>query len=213
MYIVIIGCGRFGSTVAKELSKENHDVVVIDRDEENLKRLGTDGSFNGQRIRGVEFDTGVLMEAGIDNADIFLALTPDDNKNIMAVEIAKKIYGVKRVISRVSNLSMESIYKDLSIDIINPVNVSVDILKLRLFSNENLNVAVLDNDLTIEEIPVKTNSMGKVEDIESKYKCVVSAILRNDKFKIASKQEILQLGDKIICTINKKERDMLIASI
>lgn len=127
MYIVIVGCGRLGSSLAMEFSNEGHDVVIIDNVEENLERLGS--GFNGRRIKGVEIDNYTLVEAGINNADVFLALTPDDNINIMASQIAKNIHGVKTVIARNSDPSREFIYSKLGIEFISPVKLAMDVIK------------------------------------------------------------------------------------
>lgn len=132
MHAIIVGCGRLGSTIARYLGEDGHDVVIIDNDRERLNNV--ESSFNGIKIKGIEFDTDTLMEAGIDKADIFLALTPDDNKNIMACKIAKDIFGVKKVIGRVSNLNMESAYVDLGIDVINPIKLAVNSLNKKMFS-------------------------------------------------------------------------------
>lgn len=130
MYIVIIGCGRLGSNLAMELSSEGHDVVIIDNVEENLERLGS--GFNGIRIKGVEFDNSILLEAGISNADVFLAMTPDDNINIMASQIARNIHGVRKVIARVSDPSREFIYNTLGIETINTVKLGAELIKNKI---------------------------------------------------------------------------------
>ena len=130
MYIVIVGCGRLGSNVAMDYSKEGHDVAIIDNIEGNLDRLGS--GFNGRRIKGVEIDNYTLIEAGINNADIFLALTPDDNINIMASEIAKNIHGVKTVIARNSDPSREFIYNKLGIDCISAVKLTSNEIKSKI---------------------------------------------------------------------------------
>jgi len=130
MYIVIIGCGRLGSNLAIEYSKEGHDVAIIDNIEENLDRLGS--GFNGRRIKGVEIDNYTLIEAGINNADIFLALTPDDNINIMASQIAKNIHGVTTVIARNSDPSREFIYNRLGIECISAVKLVTNEIKNKI---------------------------------------------------------------------------------
>ena len=130
MYIVIVGCGRLGSNLAMEYSKEGHDVAIIDNIEGNLDRLGS--GFNGRRIKGVEIDNYTLIEAGINNADIFLALTADDNINIMASEIAKNIHGVKTVIARSSDPSREFIYNKLGIDSVSAVKLTSNEIKNKI---------------------------------------------------------------------------------
>lgn len=130
MYIVIVGCGRLGSNLAMEYSNEGHDVAIIDNMEGNLDRLGS--GFNGRRIKGVEIDNYTLIEAGINNADIFLALTPDDNINIMASQIAKNIHGVKTVIARNSEPSREFMYNKLGIDCISAVKITSNEIKNKI---------------------------------------------------------------------------------
>lgn len=130
MYIVIIGCGRLGSNLAMEYSKQGHDVAIIDNIAGNLDRLGS--GFNGRRIKGVEIDNYTLIEAGINNADIFLALTPDDNINIMASQIAKNIHGVKTVIARNSDPSREFMYNKLGIDCISAVKITSNEIKNKI---------------------------------------------------------------------------------
>lgn len=130
MYIIIVGCGRLGSNLAIEYSKKGHDVAIIDNIEENLNRLGS--GFNGRRIKGVEIDNYTLIEAGINNADIFLALTADDNINIMASQIAKDIHGVNTVIARNSDPSREFIYNKLGIDCISAVKLAANEIKNKI---------------------------------------------------------------------------------
>ena len=90
MYIIIIGCGRLGSTLAMELSDAGYNVAVIDSEAKKLDALGS--GFNGLRVKGIEYDNGVLKEAGISRASCVISVTPDDNLNITASLIAKNIF-------------------------------------------------------------------------------------------------------------------------
>ncbi len=114
MRVIIAGCGRVGSQLAVQLAHENHNVVVIDRDPQSFQRLGY--PFNGLTIAGVAFDLDVLREAGIEEADAFIALTNYDNTNLMAAEIAASIFGVPRVMARVYNPDKELTYRSMGID-------------------------------------------------------------------------------------------------
>jgi trk system potassium uptake protein TrkA len=96
MYIIIAGCGKVGASLVNKLSEEGHDVVVIDRDENNFSRLGS-GS-NCMTIIGIPIDEDVLKEAGIEKADALAAVTGDDNTNIMIAQIAQQLYHVPFVI-------------------------------------------------------------------------------------------------------------------
>lgn len=126
MYIIIVGCGRLGSTLAQELSVAGHDVSVIDRDSRKLAALGS--GFNGMRIRGVEFDCDNLSEAGIDRADCVISVTPDDNINITVSLTAKNLFHVPRIIARICEPGKKYIYDTFEIETVNPTRLSVDIL-------------------------------------------------------------------------------------
>lgn len=123
MYIVIVGCGRIGSMLATDLSNEGNDVVIIDQDRLKLDLLGS--GFNGLRSVGVEFDNDVLIEAGIGQADVFYAMTPNDNINLVAAQIASKVFGVKRVIARVNDPSKQFLYDQLGLESICPTSLTV----------------------------------------------------------------------------------------
>lgn len=130
MYIIIAGCGRIGSSMAKEFLDQGHDLVIIDRDNNKLESLGS--GLNAIRILGVEYDIDVLKEAGIEQADVFLALTANDSINITASQVARDIFKVKKVIAKVSDLSKEHIYKSLNIEYINPIKLGIDEIKSKL---------------------------------------------------------------------------------
>lgn len=123
MYVIIVGCGRIGSMLATELSNEGNDVVIIDQDRLKLDTLGN--GFNGLRSLGIEFDNDVLIEAGISRADVFFAMTPNDNINLVAAQIASKVFNVKRVIARVNDPNKQSLYDQLNIESICPTSLTV----------------------------------------------------------------------------------------
>ncbi len=130
MYIIIAGCGKVGSSVAKEFVDDGHDVVIIDKDKERLESLGT--GLNALRIVGVEYDIDILKEAGIDECDVFLALTQNDSINITSCQMAKKIFNVKKVIAKVSDVNKEHIYISLGIDYISPIKLGIEAIKSRV---------------------------------------------------------------------------------
>lgn len=208
MYIVIIGCGKLGSSLAYDLSKEGHDIAIIDKQQKNLDLLGT--GFNGQRIKGVEFDTDILAGAGIDKADIFLAMTRDDNINIMASQVAREIFRVPRVIARVYDTAREYVYRKLGIETINPTELSADIVKNRIIEKGAELLLTLDNNLDIIEIPVINDGLKNVRYIEHKYNCRICSILRKGQFSLPSEDDDIIAGDKIICTINPDLKEKLI---
>jgi trk system potassium uptake protein len=113
MKIIIMGCGRVGEQAARFLSDEGHNVTVIDQDGNALDRLGE--NFRGSKVKGVGFDRQVLINAGIEYADAFAATSSSDNANIVAARIARNIFHVPHVITRLYDPRRTEIYRRLGL--------------------------------------------------------------------------------------------------
>jgi trk system potassium uptake protein TrkA len=113
MHIVIMGCGRVGSTLAVELEQQGHSVAVIDREAASFRRLGPD--FGGQTVTGVGFDRDRLRDAGIERAHAFAAVSSGDNSNILAARVARENFGVQNVVARIYDPKRAEIYERLGI--------------------------------------------------------------------------------------------------
>jgi trk system potassium uptake protein TrkA len=111
--IVVIGSGRVGSDLALQLSDEGHHVIVVDRNREAFRRLGS--GFTGQKIVGSGFDREVLVAANVADADAFAAVTNGDNTNILCARIAMEKYGIRNVVARIYDPQRAVIYKRLGI--------------------------------------------------------------------------------------------------
>ncbi|MHB1483626.1 MAG: potassium channel family protein [Saccharofermentanales bacterium] len=208
MYIIVVGCGRLGSNLAKELSDFGHDVCIIDRDKEKLDVLGS--GFNGQKINSIEFDSDKLIQSGIKQADTLLALTPDDNINIMVSLIANEIYHVPQVIARVNDPNRKIIYDKLNIDNISLVKLGEELLLNRLTMKNFDVITHFNNDYQIIDIFIsKKNIKISVEEIEKKYFCIISTINRQGVIFLPKQDDQILSGDRIICTINKSENEKL----
>ena len=113
MHVIVAGCGRVGSTIARTLSGFGHDVVVVDRRTDALARLGE--GFPGRTIAGVAFDREVLGEAGIAPDSAVLAVTSGDNSNIVTARVARETFKADRVVARIYDPNRASIYERLGI--------------------------------------------------------------------------------------------------
>lgn len=127
MNVIILGCGRIGSTLARSFDKEGHKVTVIDQKTEALKRLGSD--YTGTTIVGNGIDQEVLKRAGIEKADAFVAVTAGDNTNIMSVQIAKERFKVKKVITRIYDPIRACAYRELGIETICTTIIGAKLIK------------------------------------------------------------------------------------
>lgn len=113
MRVVIMGSGRTGSRLARKLAREGHSVAVIDWNEDAFERLGEE--FDGDTILGNAIDGEILRQAGIEQADVFVAATSGDNRNIMASEVARDCFRVPRVISRVKDPNRAHLFGEMGI--------------------------------------------------------------------------------------------------
>jgi trk system potassium uptake protein len=124
MHIVIVGCGRVGSGLARSLEAEGHTVAVIDKSKKAFRRLPAD--FKGIIVEGSGFDREALGEARIEGADAFAAVTSGDNSNILAARIARETFGVERVVARIYDPQRAQVYQRLGIPTVATVTWTVD---------------------------------------------------------------------------------------
>lgn len=122
MYIIIAGCGRLGTELAARLSDQGHDVVIIDSAASRLQSLGS--GFNGIAISGMPFDEDVLQEAGIVRADAVAAVTDDDNVNVMISQIAKMLYRIPRILTRISAPNKVDTFQKMGFEVICPTAIA-----------------------------------------------------------------------------------------
>jgi len=125
LFVVIVGCGRLGSHLANTLSRAGHSVVTIDRDEGAFSKLSPD--YSGFRVEGDAAELAVLKQAKVDEADLLIATTLDDNVNLMVAQVARSEFSVPRVLARVFEPRREEIYQRLSIETICPTTVSAEL--------------------------------------------------------------------------------------
>ena len=132
MKVVIMGCGRVGAQLAALLDNEGHSVAVLDIEAYSFRRLPSD--FNGMALLGNGIDEAVLKKAGIEEADIFVALTQGDNRNVMAAQIAKHIFNVPRVVCRIYDPLRQELYSTLGLEAFSPTTIFAQMLKEKLIS-------------------------------------------------------------------------------
>jgi trk system potassium uptake protein TrkA len=132
--VIIMGCGRRGAELAGLLDGDGHDVVILDIEERAFRFL-PDG-FGGSRIVGNGIDQDVLRRAGAERADAFVSTTRGDNRNVMAAQIAKHMFGVPRVLSLIHDPIREETYRALGLRTVSPTRVVARLLKEKLEAEE-----------------------------------------------------------------------------
>jgi len=175
MYVIIIGCSRVGSELARLLSHEGHDVVVIDKNQASLERLGN--SFNGVSLVGNGFDINLLKQAGIEKADAFCVVTNGDNTNLISAQVAKKIFKVPKVIARVYDPQRAHIYKALGLDILSGTVLFASMLRDKIVESRFTSYLIETKDLGVIEIEAQKDLVGKtVEQVNVPGEFIVVAI-------------------------------------
>jgi len=200
MYVIIVGCGRVGSELAKLLSAEGHNVVIIDNNPVAFDRLG--GTFNGLTLLGNGFSLSLLKQAGIEKADAFCAVTDGDNTNLVSAQAAKKIFKVPKVIARVYDPQRAHIYKALGLDIISGTMLFAAMLRDKIIESRFSSYLIETKELGVIEIEVKNNLVGKtIQDINMPGEFLVVAIRRL--------QDVIIPGP----SATLKEKDVLMAAV
>jgi trk system potassium uptake protein TrkA len=134
--IVIVGCGRVGARIASILDHNGHEVAVVDSDAHAFRKLSP--SFGGETVIGTGIDEDVLRSAGIEDAHAFVAVTNEDNRNIMAAQVARLIFDVPEVVVRIYDPIREDTYRRLGLTTVCPTTtVSALILDHVINSFEN----------------------------------------------------------------------------
>jgi len=132
MKVVIMGCGRVGAQLAGLLDDDGHEVTILDTDSYSFRRLSP--TFGGNALIGNGIDEEALKRAGIEEADVFVALTQGDNRNVMATQIAKHIFNVPRAICRIYDPLRQELYNTLGIETFSPTTIFAQMVKEKIES-------------------------------------------------------------------------------
>lgn len=198
MHIIIVGCGKVGSKFANVMSQEGHDVAIVDNDANSFK--GLDPSFRGITMTGAPIDQDILRSVGIENADAFAALTPDDNINIMASQIAQEIFRVPHVIARIYNPERESIFHDFGLKTICPTKITVETIKELIMQETEPKSAIFGNDnVLFKRYKIENKHSGKkLKNISVEEDEHIFGVLKNNIFSFADPEIVLERDDCLV---------------
>lgn len=208
MYVIIVGCGRVGAELAKLLSNEGHNVVVIDKSRDSFDRLGN--TFNGLTMTGNGFDLDLLKQVGIEKADAFCTVTNGDNTNLISAQVAKKIFKVPKVIARVYDPQRAHIYAALGLDIISGTTLFASMLRDKIIESRFSSYLIETKDLGVFEIEVKDGLAGKTPaDINIPQEFMIVAIRRLSGVIIPESGTVFKLKDVLMAVIKVASLDKI----
>lgn len=202
MHVVIVGCGRVGSGLARIVEAQGHSVAVIDKDAQAFRRLHE--GFRGTCVTGVGFDRDRMEEAGIREADSLAAVTSGDNSNILTARVARETFGLERVVARIYDPRRAIIYERLGISTIATVQWTIDRVLRRLLPDEAAETDWIDPTarVVLVERPVSGTWAGRpLADIEVPGISRSVAVSRTGASQVAHSDLVTQDGDVVYLAV------------
>jgi trk system potassium uptake protein len=203
MHIIVGGCGRVGAELAERLSDEGHDVVVIDTTEDAFSKIGT--TFNGESLIGDITDREVLSRAGVERADALAAVTPSDNANLMAVQIASELFEVPHTVARLFNPQREASYRKMGVRYVSETSMIVAALRNDVQPDSfPVHLAAGDDDVLVVEVEVSPVGRGvSVAEVEAEGDARVAKVLRGGRSRIPRMDDRFLTDDIVVCAVRR----------
>jgi trk/ktr system potassium uptake protein len=207
--VIIMGCGRVGAELTQKLCEDGHEVAIIDKRPEAFDRIPP--AFSARQLVGLGFDRDILEEAGIKEAEAFIAVSSGDNSNIVSARVALEHYHVPRVIARIYDPRRAEIYERLNIPTVATVRWGVKQIELMLFHDrEEVRESLGGGDLVRARVPVPQHLVGKpVTSLNIPGKLTVVAVSRGGGGFIPVADSVLQAGDYLGVIMAKDGMDLL----
>ncbi|MGH3646323.1 MAG: potassium channel family protein [Micromonosporaceae bacterium] len=201
MHIVIMGCGRVGSTLAQTVEALGHSVAVIDQNPEAFRRLGVD--FGGLTVTGMGFDRDVLVEAGVERAEAFAAVSSGDNSNIISARVARETFGVQRVVARIYDTKRAAVYERLGIPTVATVRWTADRILHHMVPEGHVEMwRDPTNAVSIIEVPVHTGWVARpLSRLEELTGARVAYVMRFGVGALPTASTVIQDGDQVFMLV------------
>ncbi|WP_441297575.1 potassium channel family protein [Actinosynnema sp. ALI-1.44] len=197
VHVVIMGCGRVGSSLAAALERLGHTVAVIDKDVQAFRRLSQ--NFHGSQVVGIGFDRTVLIKAGIERAGAFAAVSSGDNSNIISARVARETFGVEHVVARIYDEKRAAVYERLGIPTVATVPWTTDRF-LRTLLPDGVASAWREpsGKVAVLQLPVHESWAGKrVQALEEATGARVAFIMRFGTGVLPDARTVVQADDVI----------------
>ncbi len=203
MYVVINGGGKVGSYLARTLTDKKHTVAVIEKRPEVIKKLSDELSTRVLLIEGDGCDVRYQEDAGVGHADVFAAVTGDDDDNLVSCQLAKVSFNVKRTVARVNSPKNEHIFRTLGVEAISSTTVISRLIEeevtvgdiIRLFTLKQGKLALVELDMPLDRCLV---CHKRISELELPEDVVLVAIMRGDKVIVPKGSTKIEPGDRVI---------------
>jgi trk system potassium uptake protein TrkA len=201
VHIVIMGCGRVGSTLARSLEKRGHTVAVIDVLPDAFRRLGPD--FAGKTVKGVGFDREVLLEAGIEEAEGFAAVSSGDNSNILSARVVRETFAVHNVVARIYDPGRAEVYERLGIPTVATVRWTADqVLRRLLPGGSEPHWRDPSGSVRLMEVHVDPGWVGRsIDQMEQATEARIPFVFRLGSGMVPKRTTMFQDGDLVYAAV------------
>jgi trk system potassium uptake protein TrkA len=213
VHVVIMGCGRVGSAIAHSLEAVGHSVAIVDQDGNAFRRL--DADFRGRQVTGVGFDRDTLVEAGIEEADAFAAVSSGDNSNIISARVARETFGVENVVARIYDPRRAEVYARLGIPTVATVRWTADEMLRRLLRDAAHSVwSDPSGFVLLIEVTYAAGWVGhSVARIERDAGVRVAYLTRYGDALIPESTTALQDGDALHVLVGRDDRERVVNAL
>jgi trk system potassium uptake protein TrkA len=197
VYVVVMGCGRVGSSLSASLERLGHEVAVIDKEAQAFRRLGPD--FRGRQVVGQGFHREVLVEAGAERAEAFAAVSSGDNSNIISARVARETFGIERVVARIYDAKRAAVYERLGIPTVATVPWTTDRL-LNALTQESETARWRDptGTVAVAEVVLHEDWFGhRVTDLEAATGARVAFLIRFGTGVLPEPETVVQHEDTV----------------
>lgn len=214
MYVIIVGGGRIGRYIAKDMTDKGHDVTVIERRAERCEQLVAE--TNVLVIEGDAGDVRYLEQAHVDRADVFVATTHEDDDNLVSCQLAKIEFGVKRAISRVNTPKNVEIFETLGIEAVSSTRLISELLENEFSVGDLVRLTSLRGgrvSLVEVRIPDDGRAATAIQDLGLPFNAVLVAVFRGEETVIPRGSAEIRPGDEVVALITPEVEDDLRAAL
>lgn len=206
MNVIIVGYGRVGASLTKILDGSDNAITVVDSDPSVLARV--DADFSGRLVCGLGFDESVLLKAGIEECDAFAAVTSSDNVNLMASEVARRLYNVEHVITRLVNPSRLEVYRQLGLDFVCDTELVAEEISAKIRSRRAHHLDTFGS-YEVMTFALNTNSALRVRDLEALGDLDLMLVDHKGIVSKATPGMYLHPGDTIMAVVHEDSLEAL----
>ena len=208
-----MGCGRVGAMLARSLEARGHSVAVVDQDPDAFRRLETD--FSGRLVKGVGFDRETLVEAGIEEAYAFAAVSDGDNSNILAARVARETYGVEHVVARIYDPARAEVYQRLGIPTVATVRWTADqVLRRLLPMGAEPSFRDPSGTIRLDQVPVPEAWVGtRTVHLQQQTGSRIAWIDRLGEGVLPTRESVIQEGDVVHLVMREENADRVYAAL